>query len=65
MNILEKRSKLVQRQASLNKEIVKIEDEIRILHCLQNKAAEEISKIQAELEQIEDNKIITLNCANV
>ena len=64
MNIQGTRSKLIQRQAMLNQELVSIHDEIKVLRCLQNKMAKEISEIQAELEKREGNNIITLNCVN-
>ncbi len=64
MNIQETRSELTQRQAMLNQELVSIQSEIKVLHCLQKKAAKEISEIQTELEKREGNNTITLNCVN-
>lgn len=64
MNTQVTRSELIQRQATLNQELASIHDEIKILCCLQNKMAKEISEIQTELEKREGNNIITLNCMN-
>ncbi len=64
MNIQETRSELTQRQAMLKQELVSIHSEIKVLRCLQNKAAKEISEIHTELEKREGNNTIILNCVN-
>jgi len=64
MNIQDKRLELIQRQASLSQEIKTIQGEIKILRCLQKNAAKEITEIHTELEKLEDNHTITLNCVN-
>ena len=52
MSVLDKKSKLLQRQAELTTEIKSIRDEIYILRCLEDKAEAEISDINSKLENL-------------
>jgi len=64
MKIQKTRTELSQRQAILNQTLASIHDEIKVLRCLQIKAAKEISEIQTELDKREGNNTNTLNSVN-
>ena len=53
MGILDKKSELINRKHDLDDEIASIEDEIKILQCLENRAKSEITEIQRKLVKLD------------